>query len=170
MNPIRNILLAAALLSAGGCATSYGWRPQVPESRRTVVVPTFRNESNVTELGSVMARQVLREFQREGTFRLAAAGDAALEVQGTVLGASATSELYDRRSGLRVHGGEMSADVLVSVVDKLDGKVVVDNRKYTARATYASGQDHDTALRDASGRLADDLSRQVVDDVLNLKW
>ena len=58
--------LVFAALFAPGCGTSYSWRPAVPEDMRTVSVPSFRNESDVQELGAVVTRQVLREFQREG--------------------------------------------------------------------------------------------------------
>ena len=52
----------------------------------------------------------------------------------------------------------------------LNDKGAIDNRKYVANATFTAGQDRTTAVRDASGRLMDDLARQVVDDILNLKW
>ena len=48
--------------------------------------------------------------------------------------------------------------------------MLIDNRSYRAKASVTSGQDVTTSMRDASGRLADDLARQVVSDVLNLKW
>lgn len=161
---------AFALLAvlAPGCA-SYSWRPSVPEGMRTVSVPTFRNESNVQELGSVMTRQVLREFQREGTFAIRREDDAALEIQGVVKDANSAGKGYNRRSGLRYASFNFTATVEVSVIDKRNGRVLVDNRRYRASTTYTAGQDISTAERDASGRLAEDLARQVVDDVLDLK-
>ena len=57
-----NRMLATALsLLVCGCA-AYSWRSGVPAEMRTVSVSTFRNESDLTELGAVAARQVLREF------------------------------------------------------------------------------------------------------------
>ena len=135
---------------------------------RTVSVPSFRNESDVQELGAVMTRQVLREFQREGTFSIRAEGNSAVEVQGVVKEAGSPLSAYDRRSGLRIASYEMEATVLVSVIDKANGRVLVDNRPYKAKASFAAGQDISTARRDASGRLAEDLARQVVDDVTAL--
>lgn len=163
------VAAAAASLTCG-CKTGYSWRSNVPHEARTVSVPTFRNETSITELGAVMARQVAREFQREGTFRLCLSDDAALEVQGVVQKTGSESSAYDRRSGLRSTTHDFTSTVLVSVVDRRTGKVVIDNRPYVARATFTAGQDLTTARRDASGRLAQDLARQVVDDVLNLKW
>ena len=153
-----------------GCGTTYTWRSSVPESARTVSVPTFRNETKVSELGAIAARQTLREFQREGTFKLRTGGDAALEVQGVIKSANAGIDAYNRRSGMRVASYQFEATAEVSVIDKRCGKVLINNRVYHAQTQITSGQDMARAKRDGSGRLMDDLSRQIVDDVLNLKW
>ena len=170
----RCLVLGAWCLVAGvlvcGCATDYSWKPSVPEDARTVCVPTFRNESDVSELGAIASRQLLREFQREGTFKIRAPGDAAIEIQGVIKSTAGAMSAYDRRSGGRVAACDMSAVAEISVIDKRTRKVLVNNRKYVAQATFTAGQDRTTAMRDASGRLMDDLSRQVVGDVLNLKW
>ena len=163
------LLIVSAVVFAPGCGTTYSWRPTAPDDMRTVSVSSFRNESDVQELGAKITGQVLREFQREGTFTIRS-GDAALEVQGVVKEAKSSASAYDRRSGLRIASYEMSATVIVSVIDKKAGRVLVDNRPYKATATFAAGQDLGTAQRDASGRLADDLARQVVDDVTGLDW
>ena len=68
-------------LALCGCGTDYAWRSSVPEGMRTVSVPTFRNESNLQEAGAIATRQVLREFQREGTFAIRPADDAALQIR-----------------------------------------------------------------------------------------
>ena len=167
---VRSALCLALGALFSGCASSYSWRSSVPEEVRTVSVPTFRNESNVSELGAVATRQLLREFQREGTFKIRAAGDSALEIQGVVKSVSPAIVAYNRRQGGRVAAYDVNATVEISVIDKRSRKVLVDNRRYVAKAMFTAGQDKTTAVRDASGRLADDLARQVVDDILNLKW
>ena len=171
---MRFLAVSCWLLAVGmvlsGCSSSYCWRSKVPEEMRTVSVPTFRNESNVNELGSVATRQLLREFQREGTFGIRQVGGSALEIQGVIKSTSLHMTAYDRRIYGRISASEFSAEVEISVIDKRNRKVLVDNRRYWARTTFTSGQDRSTAMRDASGRLADDLARQVVNDVLNLKW
>ena len=162
--------LLAAGVAVCGCSSSYAWRSSVPESARTVAVPTFRNESEVVEIGAIASRQLLREFQREGTFKIRAVGNAAIEVQGVIKSVSPAMIAYNRRQGGRIAAYDANAVVEVSVIDKRSGKVLVDNRRYVANAAFTAGQDRTTAVRDASGRLMDDLARQVVDDVLNLKW
>ena len=168
-NPLFAFALAFALVFAG-CATDYHWRSVVPEDARTVTVPTFRNESEVSEVGALASRQLLREFQREGTFKVRTAGEAAIEVQGVIKSVTPMQAAYNRRAGGRVVAYDLGAAAVISVIDKRKHKVLVDNRKYMANATMTAGQDRTTAIRDASGRLMDDLARQVVDDILNLKW
>ena len=161
------LVLCAAVF---GCATDYSWRSSVPADARTVTVPTFRNESNVSEVGALASRQILREFQREGTFKVRTSGEAAIEIQGVIKSVSPALAAYNRRTGGRVAAYDLSATAEISVIDKRTRKVLVDNRKYVANATFTAGQDRTTAVRDASDRLMDDLARQVVDDILNLKW
>jgi len=162
--------IVSVALAACGCITAYKWTSSVPEKMRTVSVPTFRNESNVTELGSVATRQILREIQREGTFKIKRSSDAAVEIQGTVKSANSGYSAGDRRSGMRL--GEYLFRVVaeVSVIDRANGKVLVDNRRYTAVTTYVANQDRLTGERDASGRAAEDLAQQIVDDLTSMQW
>lgn len=153
-----------------GCATGYSWKSSVPAAMRTVTVPTFMNESDVAELGSVATRQLLREIQREGTFKIAAAGESALEVQGVVKRATAAVGAYDRRADMQLRSYRFVLTAEVSVIDKTAGKVLVNNRKYVAEDVFTARQDISTAERDASGRAADALARQIVDDLVSWKF
>ena len=163
------VWLSVALVSFG-CASEYSWRCKVPDNMRSVSVPVFRNESEVTEFGAVAARQLLREFQREGTFKIASPGNGALEIQGIVKRTAAGTAGYNRGTGMRFSDFDLTAEVEISVVDKIKGKVLIDNKPYRAAATFIENGDYITSRRDASGRLAEDLARQIVDDVLALKW
>ena len=107
-----------ALISFG-CASDYSWRSQVPQNMRTVSVPVFRNESEVTELGGVVSRQLLREFQREGTFSIAAPGNSALEIQGVIKRSSAGTLGYNRGTGMRFSNFDLALEAEVSVIDKV---------------------------------------------------
>ena len=167
---MRKIVLAAALAALCGCGANYEWGSRAPADHRKVSVPTFRNESGLQEMGAVATRQLLREIQREGSFKIATPGDADIEVQGVVKRVSAGSVAYNRRTIGRFTGFTMSCQALVTVVDKASGKVLVTDRPYVAETSFAGGQDLTTAERDASGRLADELSRLVVDDLTRLDW
>lgn len=153
-----------------GCATGYSWKASVPAAMRTVTVPTFMNESDIAELGSVATRQLLREIQREGTFRIAAADEAALEIQGVVKRATPVVGAYDRRADMQLQSYRFVLTAEVSIIDKTAGKVLVNNRKYVAEDVFTARHDISTAERDASGRVADDLARQIVDDLADWKF
>lgn len=161
-----SVFCAAAL---AGCA-SYSWKPETPPEMRTVAVATAVNESSVTELGAVLARETLREFQREGTFSIAPIDECALEVQCVVKDASSSVTAYERRTGARNREREFEAKASVSFIDRKNGRVLVDSRPYAARTTFLANDDTLSGERDASGRLAAELARQIVDDALSLKW
>jgi len=167
MSMIRWIAPALALVA--GCR-AYTWTSPVPAEMRTVAVPTFRNESSVTEMGSVLKRQILREFQREGTMKIAAVGDSAYEVQGVVTSSGSTSAAYETRKIVRNHEFRLKVRARVSVIDKTTGAVVIGDRLYEADTTYLTSADRLTAERDASGRVAEALARQIVDDVVSRNW
>ena len=166
----RILIVAMAAFALAGCS-SYRWTSDVPARMRTICVPTFRNESDVTELGVLASRQILRELQREGTFKLAGPDDAAVEIQGVVKSASAGYNGGDRRTYNRLVDYSFTMRAEVSVVDRINGRVLVDNKIYVATTTFMTGQDDFlSAQRSATGRLAEDLARQVVDDVLAVQW
>lgn len=164
MNGFKMIAVAS-LAIASGCA-AYSWKPSVPADMRTVAVPTMRNESDVTELGNLATREILREFQREGTMKIAPVGEAAIEIQGVVLSADSAVNSYSRSTSTRNREYSLDGVFEISVVDKRNGKVLVEAKKYKTHTTFLSSSDLLTTKRDASGRIAEDLARQVVDDVL----
>ena len=165
----RSFLAVALAAFAAGCA-SYRWRPSVPPEMRTASVPVFRSEEGPAGLGDEVTRQILRELQREGTFKIARPGDAAVEVQGSVRAKPPRVVAYERRTGSRVREHVLEATATVSFIDKRAGRVLADGRKYRARVTFASGEDVLTGARDASRRLAEDLARQVADDLLSWRF
>jgi len=169
MKIIKFHLSLCALALLAGCA-AYSWRSTVPEEMRTVAVPVFRNETNVTGLGSEITKQVLREFEREGTFKICRAGESAVEVQGIVKHSKSDAVAYGRSVGARNREYRMEVMAIVSFIDKKTGKVLVDNRPYKTDVTFLAGDDIMTGERDASARLAEELARSIVDDVLSLNW
>jgi len=161
--------IVAVVAVLAGCR-AYRWTSPVPEDMRSVSVPTFRNETDVVELGAVATRQALREFQREGTFRIASQDDAALEVQAVLKSAHPGLLNYKRGQSMRAFEHRLTLKAEVSLVDRRNGKVLFDNRTYVAETTFFADTDIVTARRDASGRLAEDLARQIVDDIAGYSY
>lgn len=167
---MKKALAVLVLLAVLGGCRAYSWKSSVPEAYRSVAVPTFRNESMEVGAGSVVTRQLLREIQREGTFRISASEAAAVEVQGVVTAADQALDRDGRFYHVRLRESMLTLKAKVSFVDCRNGRVVLDNRVYTAEATYVVGTDRATALQGALERAADDLSRQVTDDLVNFNW
>ncbi len=163
------VSLVACLLM--GCASTYSWRRAlVPADVRKVSVPTFRNETTVSELGALAARQILREFQREGTFEIQTQENAIVEVQGVLKSATTKLTATDRRSGSQRSAYQFAVVAEVSVIDKRSRRVLVNNKKFTATTFLTSGMDLSTSKRNASARAMENLAQQVVDCVLGIKW
>lgn len=159
-------LAAAALaLGLGGCA-SYSWTSAVPEEYRTVAVPIFENRTKDAELGPIATQYTRRELQREGTFKLKRTGQAAIELQGAIISARRGALTYDRSLGTRASSYRYTVTAEISVIDKKNGKVLLDNRRYVAETSFLTQNDLLTGQRNAAARIGQDLGRQIVDDLV----
>ena len=169
---MKNALLVAALGAitiVAGCA-GYRWGTSVPAEYRTVAVPVFENLTPVSELGPIVTQHTLREFQREGTFKVARPADAAIEVQGVLRKMDREGLSYDRSVGMRAteYRYEVVADV--SYVDKVNGKVLLERKGMKASTTFLTQNDLLTGQKNAAPRLAQDLAQQIVNDALALPF
>lgn len=158
-------LCAMALLS--GCA-SYTWGTSLPADYRTVSVPVFENMTEVSELGPMVSQYTLREFQREGTFRVTRPSDAAIEVQGVLKHMSREGVAYDRGRGMRVSEYRYTIVAEVTFIDKRNGKVLLDRKAITGETTFLTNNDLLTGQKNAAARIANDIARQVVNEALAL--
>ena len=168
----RMFVLLALALAFCGCESlpSYRWTSRVPEELRTVAVPVFQNRSDSAELGAIVTQYTLREFQREGTFSIRRSGDSSIEVQGAIVKAERRPLSFARGYGMRADEYRYYVTAEVSIVDKDNGKVLQDNRKYEAETTFMVQGDLLTGQRDAAQRIAAELARQIVDDVISYPY
>ena len=169
---MRSILLPVALLAAAllsGCA-GYTWGTSVPREYRMVSVPVFENMTTVSEIGPIVTQYVLREFQREGSFRIVRSEDAVIEVQGVLSSMSREGIAYDRGQGMRASEYRYVIVADVTFVDKKSGKVLLEKKGIKGETTFLTNNDLLTGQRNASFRIADDIARQVVNDALALPF
>ena len=160
-------LLAVTLLS--GCA-GYTWGTSVPKEYRKVSVPVFENMTTASEIGPIVTQYTLREFQREGSFKIVRPDDAAIEVQGIIRSASRGGVTYDRGEGMRASEYRYTVVADVTFVDKKNGKVLLERKGIKGETTFLTNDDLLTGLKNASFRIADDIARQVVNDALALPF
>jgi hypothetical protein len=166
---LSSVVLSIAVLALSGCS-SYRWTSSVPEELRTVAVPVFENRTSSAELGPIVTRYTLREFQREGTFSIRRSGDSALEVQGSIVKAHRSAAAYDRNYSSRASEYRYIVMADVSLINKDTGKVLMNNRRYVAETTFLTRGDLLTSQRDAASRIAQDFARQIVDDVTSFDY
>lgn len=167
---MKKVLLPVALACAAflsGCA-GYTWGTSVPKEYRKVSVPVFENLTNVSELGPIVTQYTLREFQREGSFRIAGTEDAAIEVQGVLRTMSRGGVAFDRGRGMRASEYRYVIIADVSFVDKKNGKVLFERKGIKGETTFLTQDDLLTGQKNASFRVASDIARQIVNDAIAL--
>ena len=160
-------LFAFALLS--GCA-GYTWGTSVPKEYRKVSVPVFENMTTVSEIGPIVTQYTLREFQREGSFKIVRPEDAVIEVQGVLRSMAREGVAYDRGRGMRASEYRYVVVADVTFVDKKNGKVLLERKGIKGETTFLTNDDLLTGQKNASFRIADDIARQVVNDALALPF
>ena len=170
MKILPKILFVSLVTAAvAGCA-SYRWSGAVPDDLRTVAVPVFENRTMSAELGPVATQFIRREFEREGTMKLKRTGDGAIEVQGAIVKADRHGVTFERAYGMRASEYRYEVVAEVSIINKKTGEVLQDNRKYTAETTFFTQGDLLMGQRNAAERVAADLARQIVDDVVSFPY
>ena len=169
MKSVFLTMALGALAFAAGCV-GYTWGTSVPEECRTVAVPVFENLTEVSELGPLVAQYTLREFQREGTFRVVRSEDAAIEVQGVLKLMDREGVAYDRGRGMRASEYRYAIVADVTYVDKRNGKVLLERKGLTAETTFLTLNDLLTGQKNAAPRIAGDFGRQIVNEALALPF
>ena len=165
----RGLALILPVLAICGCA-NYKWTSDVPDELRTVAVPVFENRTMSAALGPIVSQYVLREFQREGTFSIRRSGDSSIEVQGSIVKAERHPVSFDRAYGSRADEYRYLVTAEVSIINKDAGRVLLSNRVYTGETTFLVQGDLLTSQRNAAQRIAHDLARQIVDDVVSFPY
>ena len=167
---MRTVVLGLALGSIAllsGCA-GYTWGTNVPEEYRTVAVPVFENLTEVSEMGPTVTQYTLREFQREGSFKVVRTADAAIEVQGVIRSMVREGVAYDRGRGMRASEYRYAILADVTFVDRLRGKVLLERKGLQGETTFLTQSDLLTGQKNAAARIAQDLARQIVNEALAL--
>lgn len=162
------ISLLAALAFISGCA-SYRFKSGVPAESRTIAVPVFENESDFPELDVIVTQYTLREFQREGTFKIKPLDTAAYKLYGSISKAKPHALNYDRNFGSRASEYEYTVVAKITLVETSSGKMLMNEVPIRSRTTFLTQGDMLTGMQDANPRVAKELSRAIVDTVLG-QW
>ncbi|MFA7171996.1 MAG: LPS assembly lipoprotein LptE [Kiritimatiellia bacterium] len=158
-------LTLSALLILAGCA-SYRFTSKVPTELRTIAVPVFENESDFPELDAIVTQYTLREFQREGTFKIKNTESAAYKLIGCVTRANPGALGYNRNYNSRTSEYHHTVVVKISLVERSTGKILINDMPVWARTSFLTQDDMLTGMQNASPRVARELAQGIVDTVL----
>lgn len=159
------VALTAALLFSAGCA-NYRFTSSVPEELRTISVPVFENASGFSEIDAIVTQYVLREFQREGTFKIKGVNDSSLKLLGKLVKSDTQALNYDRNYGTRTSEYRFTLTAEITLVERGTGKLLIDGQQVKVNTTFLTHGDMLTGLQDSYPRIAKELSRAIVDAVL----
>ena len=162
------VLTLTALLFITGCA-SYRFTSKVPAELRSIAVPVFENESDFPELDAIVTQYTLREFQREGTFKIKSTQDAAYKLIGVVTQAKPTALNYNRNYDSRTSEYQHNVIVKITLIEKSTGKVLINDMPINAKTSFLTQGDMLTGIQNASPRIAKELAQSIVDTVLS-QW
>ncbi|MDD4102268.1 MAG: LptE family protein [Kiritimatiellae bacterium] len=159
------IITALSLLIGAGCS-NYRMQAPVPDELRTIAVPVFENASGFPEIDAIVTQEVLREFQREGTFKLARLENASLKLLGKLEDSKTQPLNYDRNFSSRTSEYRLELTARITLVERGSGRLLIDDMPVKANTTFLTRGDMLTGLQDAQPRVAKDLARAIADAVL----
>ena len=169
MKAWRTLCIALLTLLSGCGYHTAGHGGQLPDSVKTVAIPTFKNETPTYRIEQMLTSSVVREFTGRTHYRIlndpSQAADATL--RGTVLSTSASPLAYDTPTG-RAASVLVVVSLRVTLTDR-NGKVLYQNPAYLFREQYEVSQDLSSFFEEDSPafrRLSQDFARTLVSNIL----
>lgn len=159
-----------AVLLLAGCA-GYRLGPSNGQSagERSIFVRPFQNQTMEPRLGEPVTQALRKSLQQDGTFRLNTDGDAEVVVTGTVTRFSRSPLSYQPHDLVSVQDYFLSMTARVKAVERATGRVLLD-REITGTTTLRVGTDLNSAERQATPLLAQDLARRITALLTDGEW
>jgi hypothetical protein len=166
LKPVSRAVLGLALaLVLAGLSACAGYRVgpvnDLPMGHYSVKIHPFLNQTLQPRLTDAVALELRKEFQRDGTYRLATHDEADLEVTGTILRYERLEVNFSPTDVLTVRDYRLQMVALVNVTDPNTGKEVVKNRTIRGTTLIRVGSDLSSSERQGLPLLAEDLARQL---------
>ena len=167
--PLLVFLLVVLVLGAGCGYHTVGHAVQLPDTVKTIAVPSFKNETLTYRIEQMLTASVVREFTTRTHYRILndASEDADATLRGTVLSTAASPLTYDTATG-RAASILVVVSMKVTLTDR-NGKVLYQNPAYLFREQYELSQDLASFFEEDSPafrRLSQDFARTLVSNIL----
>lgn len=154
-------LLLAFLLE--GCA-GYQLGPATPSYLRQVhaiAVPTFANSTLVPRIEVLVTGTVIKQFQQDGTFRVANADAADATLKGEIVGVSRSPARSVRGNVLSTTEFNLTVTVKYTLLGR-DGKPLGSGGAVSGSTSFFVGSDVSTDERQALPLATEELARHLV--------
>ena len=154
-------LVAAASLT--GCA---GYRigevkPHYLKDVHTIAVPTFRNNTFLPRIEVLITNTVIKQFQQDGTFRIASEDKADAVLRATVATVGRNPVRSVRGNVLATTEFNLGVGVIYTLVGR-DGKPLAGPISVAGGTSFFVGSDVATEERQALPLAAEDLAVRLV--------
>jgi hypothetical protein len=156
-----SIFLLALLLS--GCA-GYHLGPATPAYLRqihSIAVPTFRNTTLVPRIEVLVTGTVIKQFQQDGTFRIANEDSADAILKGEIIGVGRSPARSVRGNVLATTEFNLSLRVRYTLVGR-DGKTIAGPTDAAGVTSFFVGSDVNTDERQALPLAAEEMAGHLV--------
>ena len=157
--------VAALALCIVGCA-GYQLGSTLPPHLKTIAVPAFTNQSGELDIEAAVTRATLKEFQRDGTLRVASIDNAAIVLEGKIISCEFEAVRYQRGNSLRAEEQRMTVRCEIVATERATGKVICKGT-VSGDSTFVSNGDMTTAKRTAMRPAAEDVAHEIVNAVIS---
>ena len=157
-------LLLVSLLS--GCA-GYHVGPATPAYLRqvhSIAVPTFRNGTLIPRMESLITSTVIKQFQQDGTFRIANENTADATLKGEIVSVGRSPARSVRGNVLATTEFNLALRVHYTLIGR-DGKPLAGPADVYGTTSFFVGEDVSTDERQALPIAAEELAVRLVNQL-----
>jgi hypothetical protein len=166
----RSIGLGVALLWLSGCAGYHlGPANGIAAGEKSLQVNPFVNQTLEPRLTDAVTSQMRKEFQRDGTYKLASHDDGDIIVTGVLTSYLRAEVTLASTDVLTVRDFRLSLTAHVTARERSTGKEILD-QNVSGYTLIRVGADLPSAERQAMPVLANDLAKNVTALLVDGKW
>ncbi len=160
-------LSLVAFLTLTGCAYRVG--SVNTYGLHSIHVPVFKNKAFVARVEEQVSNAVIRQFQIDGSVRIATADTAEAVLEGEIIAWERRPLRFQRRDLIVTREFRLTVAAQITVRDR-GGNIIVKRKRIEGETTYSTrselGEDQVAAERQAFPAAADDLAKNIVEQVV----
>ena len=158
------LAMLAASLALCGCA---GYHVGIVNARglHTIRVPVFKNSVFVPRIEEQVSNAIIRQLQIDGSLRVVSSADAEGTLEGEIIAWDRQPLRFRPKNLLVTREYRLVIAARITLRDR-DGTVLVSRKRIEGETTYFVGDDEVAAERQAFPLAADDLAKNIVEQIV----